>query len=187
MGSAFRSLRRIREDRACKKLLKQTGAQDMCSSGEAKADIPEATVAARGLQAKKNRSDFWRGSPRNPQSTRNGTIIAMARSLHMISGENNMSRTSVGATFILFAALSPSAMAQDKDQDHDQERPGKLEVGTIIPVRMSETIAVERSDISGAAVLASRIDRVYRGTVDQDVEPRRPLGNPERVKCGVDG
>ena len=80
-----------------------------------------------------------------------------------------MLRTNVIATFILCAALSPGAMAQDKDRDHGHERLSKLEAGTIIPVRMSETIAVERSDISAAVVLASRIDRVYRGTIDQDV------------------
>lgn len=58
---------------------------------------------------------------------------------------------------------------RDRNSDYDRDRFSKLEPGTIIAVRMKESIAVERSDINAVAVLASAINRVYRGIVDADV------------------
>jgi hypothetical protein len=54
-------------------------------------------------------------------------------------------------------------MAQDRDRDRDREngdryRMTRLEPGTVIPVRVNETIDVEQRD-----------NRVYYGIVDQDV------------------
>jgi hypothetical protein len=66
----------------------------------------------------------------------------------------------IGSFAILALCLSVSASAQDRDRDrdHDRDRFTRLEPGTIIAVRTNESIDVERSD-----------DRVYYGTVDQDV------------------
>jgi hypothetical protein len=62
----------------------------------------------------------------------------------------------------LTVGLSVSASAQDRDRDrdwnHDRDRITRIEPGTTIPVRTNETIDVDRKD-----------DRVYTGTVDQDV------------------
>jgi hypothetical protein len=68
----------------------------------------------------------------------------------------------VGLT-TLFVSL---ASAQDRDRDRDRDRDWdnnrgmytRLEPGTSVPVRMNEAIDVERRD-----------NRVYHGTVDQDV------------------
>src|SRR5579862_5532630 len=58
--------------------------------------------------------------------------------------------------------LLPSAWAQNRDHDRDnredRDRFTRLEPGMVIPVRLNQTIDVDRSD-----------NRVYRGTVDQDV------------------
>ena len=51
----------------------------------------------------------------------------------------------------------------------NQSRVAMLPAGTVIPVRVQEAIDVQRSDISAAAVLTSRINRVYRAVVNQDV------------------
>jgi len=65
-------------------------------------------------------------------------------------------------SLVLF--LAPSASAQDRDRDRDRSRTGDSDTfttlarGTVIPVRTNEAIDVERSD-----------NRVYTGTVDQDV------------------
>src|ERR1700681_2754609 len=66
----------------------------------------------------------------------------------------------IGSFAILALCLSVSASAQDRDRDrdHDRDRFTRLEPGTIIAVRTNESIDVERSD-----------NRVYYGTVDQDV------------------
>ena len=74
-------------------------------------------------------------------------------------------RTIQGAKFIgglaLFGALciAPSASAQDRrDRDYGGDRVTRLEPGTNIPVRVNESIDVERRD-----------NRVYTGIVDRDV------------------
>ena len=60
--------------------------------------------------------------------------------------------------------LTPLCSAQDRDRDGDRYwdsdhgRFTRLDPGTVIPVRMNQTIDVERRD-----------NRVYYGTVDQDV------------------
>jgi hypothetical protein len=54
--------------------------------------------------------------------------------------------------------ISSVAWAQDRDWDRDHYRATRLEPGTKIPVRLSRTIDVNRSD-----------NRVFYGTVDQDV------------------
>ena len=65
----------------------------------------------------------------------------------------------------LFLA-SPLCSAQDRDRegdrDFDRGRVARLDPGTVIPIRMNQTIDVERRD-----------DRVYYGTVDQDVRTDR--------------
>lgn len=55
-------------------------------------------------------------------------------------------------------SLLPLASAQDRDYDHDHHRMTRLEPGTVIPVRTTERIDVERQD-----------NRVYRGVVEHDV------------------
>jgi hypothetical protein len=74
-------------------------------------------------------------------------------------------RTIERAQFIgglaLFGALciAPSGSAQDRrDRDYDGDRVTRLESGTNIPVRVNESIDVERRD-----------NRVYTGIVDRDV------------------
>ena len=64
--------------------------------------------------------------------------------------------------FALFISL-PLCPAQDRDQDRDRDRDRdremtRLEPGTVIPIRTNDSIDVERKD-----------NRVYYGTVDQDV------------------
>jgi hypothetical protein len=63
---------------------------------------------------------------------------------------------------ILALALLPGAYAQDRDRDRDRDwnrdRFTHLEPGTVIPVRTTERIDVDRRD-----------RRVYPGVVDQDV------------------
>ncbi len=68
---------------------------------------------------------------------------------------------SVAIAMAFLGSLLPSVFAQDRDRDRDdrdRDRLTRLEPGTIIPVRNDESIDVERKD-----------NRVYRGTVDQDV------------------
>jgi len=74
-------------------------------------------------------------------------------------------RVAGGLLMVLtLVALSPIASAQDRDRDRDRTRRSDsdtfttLERGTVIPVRTNEAIEVERRD-----------NRVYTGTVDQDV------------------
>ncbi len=64
--------------------------------------------------------------------------------------------------FALFIS-SPLCSAQDRDEDRDRDRGRdrgmtRLEPGTVIPIRTNDSIDVERKD-----------NRVYYGTVDQDV------------------
>jgi hypothetical protein len=64
--------------------------------------------------------------------------------------------------FALFIS-SPLCSAQDRDEDRDRDRDRdremtRLEPGTVIPIRTNDSIDVERKD-----------NRVYYGTVDQDV------------------
>jgi hypothetical protein len=65
---------------------------------------------------------------------------------------------------VLALCLAPAASAQDRDGDRDRERGqnygrvSRIERGTAIPIRVEESIDVERRD-----------NRVYPGIVDQDV------------------
>ncbi len=61
---------------------------------------------------------------------------------------------------ILAMGFLPTLSAQDRDRDWDREhsRFTRLEPGTLIPVRTTEGIDVERTD-----------NRVFRGIADQDV------------------
>ncbi len=67
-----------------------------------------------------------------------------------------------GTVALLFSfSLLSGALAQDRDRDRDdrdRDRVTRIEPGTVIPVRTNDAIDVERKD-----------NRVYRGTVDQDV------------------
>lgn len=64
------------------------------------------------------------------------------------------------AIFAVVAALaSPMLSAQDRDRDqYNGDQLSTIDIGTVIPVRTNEAIDVERRD-----------NRVYTGTVDQDV------------------
>jgi len=69
----------------------------------------------------------------------------------------------VAVAMVFLGTVLPSASAQYRDRDrdhddHDRDRLTRLEPGTIIAVRNNESIDVERKD-----------NRIYRGTVDQDV------------------
>jgi len=74
------------------------------------------------------------------------------------------SKVALGMGVLTLFLLSPLCSAQDRDRDRDQNWDPdrrmytRLEPGVVIPVRMNETIDVERKD-----------NRVYYGTVDQDV------------------
>jgi len=63
---------------------------------------------------------------------------------------------------VLAFGLLPALSAQDRDHDRDWDRQHnrftRLEPGTVIPVRTTESIDVERTD-----------NRVFRGIADQDV------------------
>ena len=69
-----------------------------------------------------------------------------------------------GLTLAAMIIASPLCSAQDRDRERDRDWDQtrgiytRLEPGTIIPVRTNETIDVERRD-----------NRVYHGTVDQDI------------------
>jgi hypothetical protein len=70
-----------------------------------------------------------------------------------------------GQLFVVLAlCLSPIASAQDRDKNRDRDRNRDSETftvvqrGTVIPVRTTEAIDVERSD-----------NRIYTGVVDRDV------------------
>jgi hypothetical protein len=81
----------------------------------------------------------------------------------MLDGRQFNNRMIVGAAMVL-SLCGTAAFAQDRDRDRDRDREGdrgrmtRIEPGTIVAVRTTESIDVERRD-----------DRVYRGVVDQDV------------------
>jgi len=64
------------------------------------------------------------------------------------------------AVIILSLGLLPSGSAQDRDRfgDRDNDRVTRLDPGTVIAVRLQDSIDVDRRD-----------NRVYTGIVDQDV------------------
>jgi hypothetical protein len=66
----------------------------------------------------------------------------------------------MGSAAVILGLGVALASAQDRDRDRDLERDRmtRIETGTMISVRNTETIDVNRRD-----------DRVYRGLVDQDV------------------
>ena len=67
----------------------------------------------------------------------------------------------VGLAFFGVLSFVPSAISQDRDRDrsrYEGDRLTRIERGTNIPVRTNNAIDVERFD-----------NRVYYGTVDQDV------------------
>jgi|SRR6516162_7940001 len=68
----------------------------------------------------------------------------------------------MGSTALILGLCVPVISAQDRDHDrdryHDRDRMTRIEPGTMIAVRTNETIDVDRKD-----------NRVYTGTVDQDV------------------
>ncbi|HTS29451.1 MAG TPA: hypothetical protein VMH81_26460 [Bryobacteraceae bacterium] len=71
-----------------------------------------------------------------------------------------LNRTAAGFALASVMCLSSVGLAQDRDRDRygDRDRMTRLEPGTVIPVRLNETIDVDRRD-----------NRVYYGIVDQDV------------------
>lgn len=74
---------------------------------------------------------------------------------------NKLFSTLILSGSIAFMAL-PNSFAQDRDNGRDQYRDGdrvsRVDVGTSIPVRVNESIDVDKGD-----------NRVYTGTVDADV------------------
>ena len=75
-------------------------------------------------------------------------------------------KVAFGMGVFTILAAAPLCLAQDRNRDADRDRDWdggrgvytRLEPGTVIPVRLNETINVDRSD-----------NRVYSGTVSQDV------------------
>jgi hypothetical protein len=72
-----------------------------------------------------------------------------------------------GLLAVTALCLSPVVSAQDRDRDRDRDydrgdRIVRLDPGTVIPVRANEAIDVDKGD-----------NRVYTGTVDQDVRGDR--------------
>jgi hypothetical protein len=67
---------------------------------------------------------------------------------------------SITASVVVVLALSTLISAQDRDRasERERERITRLEPGTLVAVRTNESIDVDRRD-----------NRVYPGTVDQDV------------------
>lgn len=76
----------------------------------------------------------------------------------------NSWKSRLGLALLTLSVSAPIVMAQDRDRDRDRDWDRdrgiytRLEPNTVIPVRMTQTIDVERRD-----------NRVYYGTVDQDV------------------
>jgi hypothetical protein len=66
--------------------------------------------------------------------------------------------TLAGSFVVLTLCLAPVVSAQDRDRDRDGDRSVRLEAGTVIPIRTNAAIDVDKGD-----------NRVYTGTVDQDV------------------
>jgi hypothetical protein len=78
-----------------------------------------------------------------------------------MSNSHNVSARFVGiaAAFLVLCVGSASAQDRDRDRDRDyRDRMTRIEPGTLISVRTTEGIDVDRRD-----------NRVYRGIVDQDV------------------
>lgn len=74
-------------------------------------------------------------------------------------------RVGTAVALLLGSALCFATLAvaqdrdyRDQDRDHDNYRVKRLDPGTTIPVRLNESIDVDKGD-----------NRVYTGTVDQDV------------------
>ncbi len=80
----------------------------------------------------------------------------------MFNAFHRKAGTAGGLLVALALSLSTVAVAQDRDRDadhdHDSDRVRRLDPGTVIPVRTNESIDVDKGD-----------NRVYTGTVDQDV------------------
>jgi hypothetical protein len=67
----------------------------------------------------------------------------------------------LGCAALMVALSLPCVLAaqdRDRDWDHDRDRMTRIEPGTTIPVRINETINVQRPN-----------SEVYTGTVDQDI------------------
>lgn len=66
----------------------------------------------------------------------------------------------IGSAALIIGLTVPAALAQDHDRDRDMDhgRFTRIEPGTMVAVRTNRAIDVDRSD-----------NRVYTGTVDQDV------------------
>ncbi len=65
----------------------------------------------------------------------------------------------IGAAALVLGLCAFSASAQDRDRDRDRgDRVTRIEPGTTVAVRTTETIDVDHRD-----------NRVYRGVVDQDI------------------
>jgi hypothetical protein len=76
---------------------------------------------------------------------------------------SSKSKVAIGLGLFALFISSPLCSAQDRDEDRDRDRDRdremtRLEPGTVIPIRTNDSIDVERKD-----------NRVYYGTVDQDV------------------
>ena len=82
----------------------------------------------------------------------------------LITGMYNTARTHTqlfgGLLAVVALSVSPAANAQDdaRYRDVDRTRVVRVDPGTVVPVRVNEAIDVRKGD-----------NRVYTGTVDQDV------------------
>jgi hypothetical protein len=71
----------------------------------------------------------------------------------------NYTHKVIGSTLLVGLCLASTALAQDRDHDRDDhEHIARIDPGTSIPVRTNQFIDSDRRD-----------NRVYYGTIDQDV------------------
>ena len=87
--------------------------------------------------------------------------LQFLKGIEQMSNCHNVSVRSVGIATAFLVLCVGSASAQDRDRDRDRDyrdRMTRIEPGTMISVRTTERIDVDRRD-----------NRVYRGIVDQDV------------------
>jgi len=83
--------------------------------------------------------------------------------MHCMQRTSNLTRViGLGLFTLLVSSLPAVGQDRDRDRDRDGDRPRggftRLEHGTTIPVRVNESIDVQRKD-----------NRVYYGIVDQDI------------------
>jgi hypothetical protein len=93
-------------------------------------------------------------------------FIAQEADMALITGTFEAARSHFrlfgGLLAVTALAVAPAAYGQDRDRDYDRgrdyDRVARVDPGTTIPVRVNQSIDADKGD-----------NRVYQGTVDQDV------------------